>query len=158
MTNKLAQQRALTTVLAASIPMVTVAQSSGASVAGMIGGGTGHGMMGGYWNTASSLDGPRHALRSPQGRNRHGRTTPTRWSVPGQQMQTQHQTTFEAMGTASWQERRNQMNSMFQSRQQASDSVHEAAIKLVAALDRAQKARARQILPGLAYGHVMLIR
>jgi hypothetical protein len=60
------------------------------------------------------------------------------------------------MGTASWQERRTQMNQMFEARQQASDTVHEAATKLMSALNPSQKAQARSILPGLAYGRGMM--
>ena len=63
-------------------------------------------------------------------------------------MQGLHQTMFESMGTASWQEHRNLMNQMFQARQQASDTVHAAATKLMSALDSAQQAKAQSILPG----------
>ena len=52
----------------------------------------------------------------------------------GEQMQGLHQTMFESMGTASWQERRNLMNQMFQARRQAADTVHDAATKLMSAL------------------------
>jgi hypothetical protein len=64
-------------------------------------------------------------------------------------MQGLHQTMFESMGTASWQERRTQMNQMFDARQQASEMVRDAANKLLPALDPAQQAKARSILPGL---------
>jgi hypothetical protein len=55
----------------------------------------------------------------------------------------------ESMGTASWQ---------FQARQQASEMVHEAAAKLMPALDQAQKAKAQSIRPGLAYGRGVMGR
>jgi hypothetical protein len=48
-------------------------------------------------------------------------------------MQGLHHAMSESMGTASWQ---------FQARQQASEMVHEAAAKLMPALDQAQKAKA----------------
>ena len=66
-----------------------------------------------------------------------------------EQMQGVHQTMYEAMGTATWQERRDMMNGMFQSRQQAFDTVHEAAEKLLPALTAEQRAKAAGVLPGL---------
>ncbi len=41
-----------------------------------------------------------------------------------EQMQALHQTRFNSMGAASWEERCNLMNQMFQARQQAFDTVH----------------------------------
>jgi LTXXQ motif family protein len=74
-----------------------------------------------------------------------------------EQMQGVHQSMYEAMGTASWQERRDMMNRMFQSRQQAFDTVHAAAEDLLPALDPAQRAKAQTRLPGLAAaGHGMM--
>jgi hypothetical protein len=65
------------------------------------------------------------------------------------QMQGVHQTMYEAMGTASWQERRDMMNRMFQARQQTFDTVHDAAEKLLPALNPAQQTKAAGELPGL---------
>ena len=65
------------------------------------------------------------------------------------QMQGTHQTMYEAMGNASWQERRDMMNRMFETRQQAFDTVHAAADKLLASLDAAQQKKAANRLPGL---------
>ena len=48
------------------------------------------------------------------------------------------------------------MNQMFQARQQASDTVHEAATKLMSALDPGQKAKAQSILPGFAFRRGMM--
>jgi len=48
------------------------------------------------------------------------------------------------------------MNQMFQARQQAFDSVHGAATKLMSALDPGQQAKARNSLPGLGYGPGMM--
>ena len=157
MTSKLAQRLALATILAGFVPMVAVAQPPAGPGPAMMGGGMGPGMMGGYWNTATYLDGLKSRLGITAGQEPAWQDYSETVTSAGQQMQTQHQTMFEAMGTASWQERRNLMNSMFQTRQQASDSVHQAATKLVAALDPAQKERAQQTLPGLAYGHGMMM-
>jgi hypothetical protein len=66
------------------------------------------------------------------------------------QMQGAHQTMYQAMGTASWEERRDMMNRMFEVRQQTFDAVHTAAEKLLPALDDAQEAKAATRLPGLA--------
>ncbi|MGE4049363.1 MAG: Spy/CpxP family protein refolding chaperone [Acetobacteraceae bacterium] len=65
------------------------------------------------------------------------------------QMQAMHQTMYEAMGTATWEERRDMMNRMFESRQQAMTNVHEAAEKLLPALTPNQRQAAQQFLPGL---------
>jgi hypothetical protein len=65
-------------------------------------------------------------------------------------VQDQQSTMSAAMRSASWPERRNMMNQMLQARQPAFDTVHQAASRLVPALDPDQQARARSILPGLA--------
>jgi hypothetical protein len=72
------------------------------------------------------------------------------------QMQGMHQTMYDSMGTATWQERRDMMNRMFEVRQQSFDAVHAAAEKLLPELDATQKAQAGRNLPGLATpGHMM---
>ncbi len=68
------------------------------------------------------------------------------------QMQAMHQSVYEAMGTATWQERRDMMDRMFASRQQAMTTVHDAAGKLMEALTPAQRTQAAGILPGLGGG------
>jgi hypothetical protein len=56
-------------------------------------------------------------------------------------------------------ERRELMNQMFQARQQAFDTVHDSATKLLPTLDSAQKSKAQSILPGLAHlGRMMGLR
>jgi hypothetical protein len=70
----------------------------------------------------------------------------------GGQMQAAHRIMFEAMGTASWQERQTMMNQMFEARQQAFQMVHEAALKLLPELTPAQRAQAQGALPGLGHG------
>jgi hypothetical protein len=121
---------------------------------GMMGGD--HGMMGSYRNTASYLDGLKKQLAITPKEEPAWKEYAETVSSVGEQMQGLHQTMFESMDTASWQERRKLMNQMFEARQQASDTVHEAATKLMAALDPAQKSQAQSILPGLAYGRGMM--
>jgi hypothetical protein len=64
-------------------------------------------------------------------------------------MQGTHQTMYDAMGTANWQERRDMMNRMFQARQESFDTLHTAAEKLLPALTQAQQTKAVRTLPGL---------
>jgi hypothetical protein len=65
------------------------------------------------------------------------------------QMQDLHRTVWDAIPTATWQERQDMMNRMFSARQQASAAVHEAALKLEPALTAEQRTKATAILPGL---------
>lgn len=65
------------------------------------------------------------------------------------QMQGAHAIMYDAMGTATWQERRDMMNRMFASREQAYAMVHDAAQKLLPSLTPAQRSRATGCLPGL---------
>jgi Spy/CpxP family protein refolding chaperone len=120
------------------------------------GSGRGPGMMGGFGNTESYLA----SLKAELGINASQEAA---WkdyadTVSGIQTQMQglHQTMFDAMGTASWEERRDMMNRMFQARQQAFDTVHEAANKLMTVLTPAQQTKARRTLPGLAFGPGMM--
>ena len=59
-------------------------------------------------------------------------------------------------GKCSWEERRDMMNRMFQARQRAFDTVHEATNKLINALTPAQRTKARRSLPCLASGPSMM--
>jgi hypothetical protein len=121
---------------------------------GMMGGGPG--MMGGAWDTGSYLDRLKTELGITAGQQ--GAWHDYAETVTGvqQQMQGLHQSMFESMGTASWQERRDLMNQMFEARRQAFDTVHDAALKLSAALDPAQQKQAQGILPGLGFGPGMM--
>lgn len=65
-------------------------------------------------------------------------------------MRAQHQAMYEAMGTATWDERRAMMNRMFEARRLSYESVQEAAGTLLPALTPRQRAEAVAILPGLA--------
>ncbi len=118
---------------------------------GMMGSGMmGGGMMGGSWNTASYLDSLKGQLAITAAQEPAWKDYANTLSGVGEQMQALHQTMFDAMGTASWQERRDMMNNMFDARQQAFDTVHAAATRLLPSLDAKQQANAQQILPGLA--------
>jgi hypothetical protein len=128
---------------------------AGGPGAGMMGGG---GMMGGSWSTGTYIDSMKTELGITADQEPAWKDYADTVSGVGEQMKGQHQTMFEAMGTASWQERRDMMNGMFQARQQAFETVHEAAGKLMSVLNPAQKAKAQKILPGLAYGPSMMGR
>ena len=65
------------------------------------------------------------------------------------QMQGVRQSMWDAMPTATWEERRDMMNRMFEAHQQAFDTVHSAAETLLPSLNAEQAARARDRLPGL---------
>jgi hypothetical protein len=141
---------------------VAVAQPTVGPGPGMMGnrgpgmmGGPG-GIMGGNWNTSSYLEGLKTQLAITPNEEAAWKEYADTGSGVGEQMQGLHQTMFDSMGTASWQERRNLMNQMFQARQQAFDTVHEAATKLMSALNPSQKVKAQSILPGLAYGRGMM--
>ena len=116
------------------------------------GGGAGPGMMGGTWNTAGYLDSLKTELGITSNQEAAWKEYADTVSVVQTQMQGMHQTMFDAMGTASWQERRDMMNQMIQARQTAFDAVHQAAEKLTPSLDPSQQAKARKTLPGLAFG------
>ncbi len=142
--------------------MIAAAQPAVGPGRGMMGGagpgmmGGGPGMMGGYWNTGTYLD----ALKSQLGITTQEESAWKEYadtvSGTSEQMQGLHQSMFESMGTATWQERRGMMDQMFKARQQAYGAVHDAATKLLSALDPAQRAKAQSILPGLAYGRGMM--
>lgn len=68
------------------------------------------------------------------------------------QMRAAHETMYGSMGTASWRERRDMMNRMFETRQQVWDTVHAAAQKLLPSLSAEQRATASATLPGLRAG------
>jgi hypothetical protein len=119
-------------------------------------GGRGAGMMGRSWDTKGYLDALKSQLGITVSQEPAWKEYADKVSGVGEQMQGLHQTMFESMGTASWQERRNMMNNMFEGRQQAFDLVHEAANRLLPALDPAQRTKAQATLPGLAHGPGMM--
>lgn len=116
---------------------------------GMMGGGPG--MMGGYWNVAGYLDSLKAQLRITEAQEPAWKAYAGTVCAAGDRRRAVQQAMFQAMATNSWQQRQEAMSQMFQSWQQAFSSVHDAATKLLAALDPAQKADAQRILPGLGY-------
>ena len=121
---------------------------------GMMGGGGS--MMGAPWTTGSYLESLKGELGITAAQEPAWKEYTDTVSGAAETMQAMHQTMYESMGTASWEERQNMMNAMLQARQGAFDSVREAAQKLTAALDPEQKKRADQALPGLVYGRGMM--
>jgi len=125
----------------------------------MMGGGGrggGMGMMGRSWNSASYLDSLKTELGITADQEPAWKAYADTVSGAEEQMQGLHQSMFEAMGTASWEQRRDMMNAMFEARQQAFDTVHEAAGKLVSELNPTQQEKAKGILPGLGNGPGMM--
>ena len=119
---------------------------------GMMGGGGG-GMMGGGWNTTSYLDAVKSELAITPAQEPAWKEYADMLTGVAGQMQGVHETMYDAMGTATWEERRDMMNTMFEAHQQAFDQVHEAAEKLLPALTKEQRAKAEISLPGLALRH-----
>lgn len=66
------------------------------------------------------------------------------------EMRDQHRTMYEAMGTATWDERRAMMNRTFEARQKSFEVVQMAAGTLLGDLTPKQRVEAAAILPGLA--------
>lgn len=112
------------------------------------GGGMGrHGMM--MSDPASYLDGLKAQLKITTAQEDAWATYAAAVKDHATQMQAAHKTMFEAMGTATWQERRDMMNSMFATRQQAMTAVHDAAGTLAGVLTPKQRSQATGILPGM---------
>lgn len=142
----------------AGLATVAVAQQGPGPGRGMMGNGMmgpGGGMM---WNTGSYLDGLKGEIGITADQEPAWKDYAATVSGVSEQMRGLHQTMFDQMGSASWEQRRDLMNGMFEARRQAFDTVHEAAGKLVAALKPAQQQKARSMLPGLAAGPGMMGR
>ena len=156
---------ALACVAALGVGEVTAGPGGGPWVGpgAAIPGSAGPGMMGGLeggidgvWNTDTYLDALKAQLAITPEQEAAWKDYADTVAGVGAQLQGLHQLIFEAMGTASWLERRRLMNRMLLARQQAFDMVHESAIGLVAALDPVQKTKAQSILPGLVRGPGMM--
>jgi hypothetical protein len=115
--------------------------------------GQGAGPMRGFSDPAAYLDNLKTALKITEAQAPAWNEYATAVKATAGQMQGVHQTMYDSMGTATWQERRDMMNRMFEVRQQSFDTVHAAAEKLLPTLDAAQKADAVTRLPGLAGPH-----
>ncbi len=154
----------LGTMLAALAGVATVGvgeATAGPSAA--ILGDAGSGMMSGpeagidgVWNTDTYLDALKMQLAITTAEEAAWKDYADTVAGVAAQLQGLHQLIFEAMGTASWLERRRLMNRMLLARQQAFDMVHESATGLLAALDPVQKTKAQSILPGLVRGSGMM--
>lgn len=121
-------------------------------------GGRGGGMMAPSRNIAGYLDALKSELGITAAQEPAWKEYADTVTNAREQMGNLHQSMFDAMGSASWEQRRDMMNAMFEARQQAYESVHGAAEKLAGALDADQQAKARTILPGLGGGRGMMRR
>lgn len=120
---------------------------------GMMGGGRmGGGMMGGGWDPASYLERLKERLAITAAQEPAWAAYADVVNGTAETMRALHQSVYESMGTATWEERRNMMNTMFDARHEAQKNVVEAADKLLGQLDPAQQRQAQQVLPGLGYG------
>ena len=112
-----------------------------------------YGMTGGYWDTDAYLAALKTQLGVTPPQEQAWKDYTDTISGVGRQVALLDHIMFESMSVASWPERQALTNKMLQSRQQALDTVHEAGLELVAALDLAQKDKAHLILPCLGYRH-----
>lgn len=123
---------------------------------GMMGGGRGmmmgRGGMGrhDFRDHAAYLEGVKAELRITEAQDGAWKTYADIINGAAAQMEALHKSMWEAMGTATWEERRDMMNRAFQARQQAFQSVHDAALALLPSLTDLQKGKAEYVLPGLA--------
>lgn len=135
-------------VTAALAALALPAQAQPMGQRGPGGGGMGrHGMM--MSDPAAYLDGLKAQLKITTAQEDAWATYAAAVKDHATQMQAAHKTMFEAMGTATWQERRDMMNNMFATRQQAMTAVHDAADMLAGVLTPAQRSKATGILPGM---------
>jgi LTXXQ motif family protein len=166
MTQRIATRAMLAMTMAALVGFAPAAMAQpGGGPGGMMGGGGpgpgmmgggGPGMMGGAWTSASYLDSLKSELAITAAEEPAWKDYAGTVAGVAEQMQGLHQTMFQSMGSASWQQRRDLMNTMFEARQQAVTTVHDAAEKLASALSPEQQAKAKDILPGLGYGPGMM--
>ena len=112
--------------------------------------GSGPGMMGRFGDSAAYLDGVKGELGITEAQGAAWKAYADTVSTAATQMQAMHASMWDAMGTATWEERRDMMNRAFQARQQAFQAVHDAAQALLPLLTDLQKGKAEYILPGLA--------
>ncbi len=122
----------------------------GAGMGMLGGGGPGGGMMGGMADPAGYLASLKVQLGITEAQTAAWTAYADTVTGTAGQMQGMHQTMWDSMQTANWQERRNMMNTMFEARQQAFATVHDAATKLLTDLTPAQREQAVTMLPGLA--------
>lgn len=147
-------------------PGLALAQPAGP---GMMGGGYGRGMMGGgAWgpmggrgmgygvtNMPGYLDALKAQLVITKGQEPAWHEYADTVSGVATQMQGLRQSMRAQMPQATWAQRREFMNQMFDAHQQAYETVHGAAEKLLPALDPQQRETATAVLPGLRAGGMM---
>lgn len=140
------------TLAAAFVGASAVALAQPLGGPGMMGGGRGGGgmMRGGAWTSETYVASLKNELAITPAQEPAWKEYAETLDGVAEQMEGLHQTMYDAMGTASWEERRDMMNTMFAARQQAFDQVHAAATKLLASLTPEQRAKAQDSLPGLA--------
>jgi len=109
--------------------------------------------MGGYWDTQAYLGALKVQLAITPAQEQAWKDYADMISGVGRQAALLDHIMFESMAVASWPKRQILMAQMWQARQQILDTVHEAAVDLIAALDLVQKDKARVVLPGLGYRH-----
>lgn len=154
MTGSVTRRTLLGTALAGlAVPVALAQPAPGRGRPGMGGPGMmGGGMMGGGWDPASYLDRLKQELAITAAQEPAWKEYADVVNGTAETMRALHQTVWESMGTASWEERRNMMNTMFDARHEAQKNVAEAADKLLGQLDPAQQRQAQQVLPGLGFG------
>lgn len=149
-TVKVAVSTALWCVLAGGVALSQPAAGPGMGH-GMMGG-VGPGMGGAFADPASYLDGLKTQLGISSTQQPAWNEYAGSLKAAATQMRVAHETMYDAMGTATWRERRDMMNRMFETRQQVWDTVHAAAQKLLPSLSAEQQAKASATLPGLRAG------
>lgn len=112
-----------------------------------------------YGDPAAYLDGLKTDLKITQAQEPAWNAYTDAVKSHAEKVRQAHQTLYDAMGTATWQERRDMMNRMFETRPQSFDAVRAAAEKLMPSLTPEQRAQAAGVLPGLrGPGHRMMGR
>lgn len=144
-------------IVAVAAPVAIAQMGYGPGRGGMMGGGMmgggpmGPGVGGRGWDMPGYLDALKTRLGITTAQEGAWKEYTDTVSGVAEQMRGLHRTMFEAMGTATWHESQQMMNQMFQARQQAAGTVHDAATTLLKDLTPEQKTEAEQLLPGLTF-------
>lgn len=147
------RRRLMLGMAGATLAGMAVAQPMGPGMMGGPGGGPGAGRGPGFGRGMTDPVAYLAALKSELGITAAQEAAWSEYAetVTGtaKQMQAMHAAMFEKMQTATWQERRDMMDGMFASRNEAHRMVQEAAQKLLPSLSPEQKGKAATELPGL---------
>ena len=138
--------------LSGNIPSAVAQQPSPGSGTGM--GGMGPGLARGFTDPATHLDELKADLEITPAQEPAWKDYADTVEGVATQMQGAHQT-MDAMGTATWEERRDMMNRMCAT---ACEMVQAAAQKLLPSLTPTQRTRATTSLPGLRVGGPGMMR